>query len=145
MKIREILKDVDQYVDTEVKVQGWIRNSRFGKNVGFIELNDGSTFSNLQIVIGADYPSYDELSHLFLSSSIEVVGKFVATGNKKTPYEIQAEKVKVLGESSDKFPIQKQRQTLEFMRTIPHLRPRTNTYRAVFKVRSSLALSLIHI
>ena len=142
MKIREILKDVDQYVDTEVKVQGWIRNSRFGKNVGFIELNDGSTFSNLQIVIGADYPSYDELSHLFLSSSIEVVGKFVATGNKKTPYEIQAEKVKVLGESSDKFPIQKQRQTLEFMRTIPHLRPRTNTYRAVFKVRSSLAFAL---
>lgn len=142
MKIREILKDVDQYVDTEVKVQGWIRNSRFGKNVGFIELNDGSTFSNLQIVIGADYPSYDELSHLFLSSSIEVVGKFVATGNKKTPYEIQAEKVKVLGESSDKFPIQKQRQTLEFMRTIPHLRPRTNTYRAVFKVRSSLSFAL---
>lgn len=142
MKIREILKDVDSYVDQEVVVSGWIRNSRFGKNVGFIELNDGSTFKNLQVVVGADYPAYDELSHQFLSASLEVKGKLVATGNNKTPYEIQAEEIKVLGESSDKFPIQKQRQTLEFMRTIPHLRPRTNTYRAVFKVRSSLAFAL---
>ncbi len=142
MKIREILKDVDSYIDQEVVVSGWIRNSRFGKNVGFIELNDGSTFKNLQVVVGADYPDYDGLSHQFLSASLQVRGKLVATGNKKTPYEIQAEEIEVLGESSDKFPIQKQRQTLEYMRTIPHLRPRTNTYRAVFKVRSSLAFAL---
>lgn len=142
MKIREILEDIDQYLDTEVKVEGWIRNSRFGKNVGFIELNDGSTFKNLQIVVSTDAPNYDELSHQFLSTSLKVIGKLVATGNNKTPYEIQASDIKVLGESSDKFPIQKQRQTLEFMRTIPHLRPRTNTYRAVFKVRSSLAYAL---
>lgn len=142
MKIREILEDIDQYLDTEVKVEGWIRNSRFGKNVGFIELNDGSTFKNLQIVVSTDALNYDELSHQFLSTSLKVIGKLVATGNNKTPYEIQASDIKVLGESSDKFPIQKQRQTLEFMRTIPHLRPRTNTYRAVFKVRSSLAYAL---
>ena len=142
MKIREILKDIDSYTDQEVVVSGWIRNSRFGKNVGFIELNDGSTFKNLQVVVGADYPDYDGLSHQFLSASLQVRGKLVATGNKKTPYEIQAEEIEVLGESSDKFPIQKQRQTLEYMRTIPHLRPRTNTYRAVFKVRSSLAFAL---
>ena len=142
MKIRQIVNDVDRYVDTEVTVSGWIRNSRFGKNVGFIELNDGSTFKNLQIVVSTDAPNYDELGHQFLSTSLEVTGKFVATGNDKTPYEIQASDIKVLGESSDKFPIQKQRQTLEFMRTIPHLRPRTNTYRAVFKLRSSLAFAL---
>ena len=142
MKIREILQDIDQYLDTEVKVEGWIRNSRFGKNVGFIELNDGSTFKNLQIVVSTDAYNYDELSHQFLSTSLEVTGTLVATGNNKTPYEIQASDIRVLGESSDKFPIQKQRQTLEFMRTIPHLRPRTNTYRAVFKVRSSLAFAL---
>ena len=142
MKIKEILEDVDSYIDQEVVVSGWIRNSRFGKNVGFIELNDGSTFKNLQVVVGADYPDYDGLSHQFLSASLEVRGKLVATGNNKTPYEIQTEEIKVLGESSDKFPIQKQRQTLEYMRTIPHLRPRTNTYRAVFKVRSSLAFAL---
>lgn len=142
MKIREILNDIDKYVDTDVVVSGWIRNSRFGKNVGFIELNDGSTFKNLQIVVGRDKENYDQLSHQFLSTSIKVEGKLVATGNNKTPYEIQADNIEVLGESSDKFPIQKQRQTLEFMRTIPHLRPRTNTFRAVFKVRSSLAYAL---
>ncbi len=142
MKIREIINDIDKYVDTDVVVSGWIRNARFGKNVGFIELNDGSTFKNLQIVVGRDKENYDELSHQFLSTSIRVEGKLVATGNNKTPYEIQADNIEVLGESSDKFPIQKQRQTLEFMRTIPHLRPRTNTFRAVFKVRSSLAYAL---
>lgn len=142
MKIREIINDIDKYVDTDVVVSGWIRNSRFGKNVGFIELNDGSTFKNLQIVVGKDKENYDELSHQFLSTSLKVEGKLVATGNNKTPYEIQADNIEVLGESSDKFPIQKQRQTLEFMRTIPHLRPRTNTFRAVFKVRSSLAYAL---
>ena len=142
MKIREIINDIDKYVDTDVVVSGWIRNSRFGKNVGFIELNDGSTFKNLQIVVGRDKENYDELSHQFLSTSLKVEGKLVATGNNKTPYEIQADNIEVLGESSDKFPIQKQRQTLEFMRTIPHLRPRTNTFRAVFKVRSSLAYAL---
>ena len=142
MKIREIISDIDKYVDTDVVVSGWIRNSRFGKNVGFIELNDGSTFKNLQIVVGRDKENYDELSHQFLSTSLKVEGKLVATGNNKTPYEIQADNIEVLGESSDKFPIQKQRQTLEFMRTIPHLRPRTNTFRAVFKVRSSLAYAL---
>ena len=142
MKIREILNDIDKYVDTDVVVSGWIRNSRFGKNVGFIELNDGSTFKNLQIVVGRDKENYDQLSHQFLSTSLKVEGKLVATGNNKTPYEIQADNIEVLGESSDKFPIQKQRQTLEFMRTIPHLRPRTNTFRAVFKVRSALAYAL---
>lgn len=142
MKIREIINDIDKYVDTDVVVSGWIRNSRFSKNVGFIELNDGSAFKNLQIVVGKDKENYDELSHQFLSTSLKVEGKLVATGNNKTPYEIQADNIEVLGESSDKFPIQKQRQTLEFMRTIPHLRPRTNTFRAVFKVRSSLAYAL---
>ena len=83
MKIREILQDIDQYLDTEVKVEGWIRNSRFGKNVGFIELNDGSTFKNLQIVVSTDAYNYDELSHQFLSTSLEVTGTLVATGNIK--------------------------------------------------------------
>ena len=86
--------------------------------------------------------NYEELDKQHLSASLEVHGKFVKTGNNKNPYEIQASKVTVLGESSEKFPIQKQRQTFEFMRTIPHLRPRTNTYRAVFRLRSILAFAL---
>ena len=142
MKIRDILNEVDKYVDEEVTVYGWIRNQRFGKNVGFIELNDGTTFKNLQVVVARDIENYADLDKQFLSTSLEVTGTLVKTGNSKNPYEIQAKEVKVLGESSEKFPIQKQRQTLEYMRTIPHLRARTNTYRAVFRVRSVLAYAL---
>lgn len=142
MKIRELMREADSFVDKEVKIEGWIRNSRFSKNVGFIDLNDGSTFKNLQVVVGKEIENYDELDKQHLSASLCVEGKFVATSNNKNPYEIQASKVGVLGESSEKFPIQKQRQTFEFMRTIPHLRPRTNTYRAVFRLRSILAFGL---
>ena len=142
MKIRELMRQADSFVDKEVKIEGWIRNSRFSKNVGFIDLNDGSTFKNLQVVVGKEIENYDELDKQHLSASLCVEGKLVATGNNKNPYEIQASKVSVLGESSEKFPIQKQRQTFEFMRTIPHLRPRTNTYRAVFRLRSILAFGL---
>lgn len=142
MKIRELMREAGSYIDKEVKIEGWIRNSRFSKNVGFIDLNDGSTFKNLQVVVGKEIENYDELDKQHLSASLSVEGKFVATGNNKNPYEIQATKVIVLGESSEKFPIQKQRQTFEFMRTIPHLRPRTNTYRAVFRLRSILAFGL---
>ena len=142
MKIRQLMREADSFVDKEVTIEGWIRNSRFSKNVGFIELNDGSTFKNLQVVVGKEIENYDELDKQNLSASLCVEGKFVATGNNKNPYEIQASKVGVLGESSEKFPIQKQRQTFEFMRTIPHLRPRTNTYRAVFRLRSILAFGL---
>lgn len=142
MKIRALMRQADMFVDKEVKIEGWIRNSRFSKNVGFIDLNDGSTFKNLQVVVGKEIENYDELDKQHLSASLCVEGKFVGTGNNKNPYEIQASKVTVLGESSEKFPIQKQRQTFEFMRTIPHLRPRTNTYRAVFRLRSILAFGL---
>ncbi len=142
MKIRQLMREAESFVDKEIEIEGWIRNSRFSKNVGFIELNDGSTFNNLQVVVGKDIENYEELDKQHLSASLKVCGKFVATGNNRNPYEIQAEKVIVLGESSEKFPIQKQRQTYEFMRTIPHLRPRTNTYRAVFRLRSILAFGL---
>ncbi len=142
MKIREIIENKDKYIDSEIVVNGWIRNSRFGKNVGFIELNDGSTFKNLQVVVGKDINNYDQLDKQYLSASLKVEGKLVETGNNKNPLEIQANSVEVLGESSEKYPIQKQRQTYEYLRTIPHLRARTNTYRAVFKVRSILAYAL---
>ena len=142
MKIRQLMKEAESFVDKDVKIEGWIRNSRFSKNVGFIEINDGSTFNNLQVVVPKEIENYEELDKQHLSASLSVEGKFVATGNNRNPYEIQAETVTVLGESSDKFPIQKQRQTFEFMRTIPHLRPRTNTYRSVFRLRSILAFGL---
>nr|WP_072537209.1 asparagine--tRNA ligase [Anaerococcus mediterraneensis] len=142
MKIKYLLDKASEYTDKSVTIEGWIRNSRFSKNVGFIDLNDGSTFKNIQIVVGKDIENYADLDKQHLSASLRVTGKLVSTSNNKNPYEIQAEIVEILGESSEKFPIQKQRQTFEFMRTIPHLRPRTNTYRAVFRLRSVLAFGL---
>ena len=142
MKLREIFKDIDKYVDSEIEVSGWVRQARFSKNVGFIELNDGTVFKNIQVVVSKDLENYDDLSKIYLSTSLKVVGKLVKTNNAKQAYEIQANSVEVLGTSSEKFPIQKQKQSLEYMRSIPHLRARTNTFRAVFRVRSVLAYAI---
>lgn len=142
MKLSEIKNDVEKYIDQEVTVEGWIRQQRFTKNVGFIELNDGTIFKNLQVVVGKDLENFGDLQKEHLSASLKVVGKFVKTNNAKQAYELQANKVEVLGHSDEKFPIQKQKQSLEYMRTIPHLRVRTNTYRAVFRLRSKLAYAL---
>ena len=140
--IRDLIKDYEKYSDKEVEVGGWIKNSRFSKNVGFIELNDGTFFNPVQIVVGKDNEDFERAEKLKLSSAIIVVGKLVLTPNSKQPFEIQASKVIVEGESTDDYPLQKKRHTFEFLRTILHLRPRTNTFNAVFRVRSRLAFAI---
>ncbi|MDU2219358.1 asparagine--tRNA ligase [Finegoldia magna] len=140
--IRDLIKDYEKYSDKEVEVGGWIKNSRFSKNVGFIELNDGTFFNPVQIVVGKDNENFEKSEKLKLSSAIIVVGKLVLTPNSKQPFEIQAEKIIVEGESTDDYPLQKKRHTFEFLRTILHLRPRTNTFNAVFRVRSRLAFAI---
>lgn len=140
--IRDLIKDYEKYSDKEVEVGGWIKNSRFSKNVGFIELNDGTFFNPVQIVVGKDNEDFERAGKLKLSSAIIVVGKLVLTPNSKQPFEIQASKVIVEGESTDDYPLQKKRHTFEFLRTILHLRPRTNTFNAVFRVRSRLAFAI---
>ena len=140
--IRDLIKDYEKYSDKEVEVGGWIKNSRFSKNVGFIELNDGTFFNPVQIVVGKDNEDFEKCEKLKLSSAIIVVGKLVLTPNSKQPFEIQAEKIIVEGESTDDYPLQKKRHTFEFLRTILHLRPRTNTFNAVFRVRSRLAFAI---
>lgn len=142
MKLSEIKKDVERYIDQEITVQGWIRQARFTKNVGFIELNDGTIFKNLQVVVGKELENFEDLQKEHLSASLKINGILVKTNNAKQAYELQAKSVEVLGHSDEKFPIQKQKQSLEYMRTIPHLRVRTNTYRAVFRLRSKLAFAL---
>lgn len=142
MKLIEIKKDVEKYIDQEITVEGWIRQARFTKNVGFIELNDGTIFKNLQIVVGKELENFEDLQKEHLSASLKIKGILVKTNNAKQAYELQAKSVEVLGHSDEKFPIQKQKQSLEYMRTIPHLRARTNTYRAVFRLRSKLAYAL---
>lgn len=140
--IRDLIKDYEKYSDQEVEVGGWIKNSRFSKNVGFIELNDGTFFNPVQIVVGKDNEDFEKSEKLKLSSAIIVIGKLVLTPNSKQPFEIQAEKIIVEGESTDDYPLQKKRHTFEFLRTILHLRPRTNTFNAVFRVRSRLAFAI---
>lgn len=140
--IRDLIKDYEKYSDQEVEVGGWIKNSRFSKNVGFVELNDGTFFNPVQIVVGKDNEDFEKCEKLKLSSAIIVIGKLVLTPNSKQPFEIQAEKIIVEGESTDDYPLQKKRHTFEFLRTILHLRPRTNTFNAVFRVRSRLAFAI---
>ena len=142
MKLSEIKKDVEKYIDQEITAEGWIRQARFTKNVGFIELNDGTIFKNLQVVVGKELENFEDLQKEHLSASLKVKGILVKTNNAKQAFELQAKSVEVLGHSDEKFPIQKQKQSLEYMRTIPHLRVRTNTYRAVFRLRSKLAFAL---
>lgn len=142
MKLAEIKQDIEKYIGQEITVEGWIRQARFTKNVGFIELNDGTIFKNLQIVVGKELENFEDLKKEHLSASLKVVGVLVKTNNAKQAFELQAKTVEVLGHSDEKFPIQKQKQSLEYMRTIPHLRVRTNTYRAVFRLRSKLAYGL---
>ena len=128
---------------TVVTVMGWVRTARESKTVGFLELNDGSCFGNLQVIIDADkFDNFKELANLGVSTSVIVEGKVVLTPSAKQPLEIHADKVTIEGTCEADYPLQKKRHTLEFLRTIPHLRARSNTYNAVFRVRSTAAYAI---
>ncbi|NLC79234.1 MAG: asparagine--tRNA ligase [Ruminococcaceae bacterium] len=126
-----------------VTVAGWVKTSRESKNFGFIELNDGSCFKNLQVVIEAEkFDNFKEISNINVGSAVVVKGKIVLTPDAKQPFEINADEVAVEGTCDNTYPLQKKRHTLEFLRTIPHLRARTNTFEAVFRVRSEAAFAI---
>ena len=128
---------------SQITVMGWVRTARESKTVGFLEINDGSCFGNLQIIIDADkFDNFKELANLMVSTSVIVEGKVVLTPGAKQPLEIHADKVTVEGTCEADYPLQKKRHTLEFLRTIPHLRARSNTYNAVFRVRSTAAYAI---
>ena len=139
MEIKDLYRDKEQYIDKDVKVAGWIRTSRISKNFGFIELNDGSFFKNMQIVLDEKLENFKEIGKLPISSSILVEGKLVSTEGAKQPVEIHATKIVLEGESDNSYPLQKKRHTVEYLRTIAHLRPRSNMFSAVFRVRSVAA------
>ena len=140
--IRELYKNSKEYFDKEVEVSGWIRTVRDSKTFGFIEINDGSFFKNVQIVFDNSLKNFDEICKYTLSSSITVVGKMVETPDSKQPFEIKATSVVEIAESDTDYPLQKKRHTMEYLRTIAHLRPRTNTFNAVFRVRSVLSYAI---
>ena len=136
LDIKDLYRNSEEYFSKEVQVSGWVRTVRDSKTFGFIEINDGSFFKNLQIVFDNTLENFEEICKLTLSSSITVVGEVVRTENAKQPFEIKAKKVEVIATSAPEYPLQKKRHTMEYLRTISHLRPRTNTFNAVFRVRS---------
>ena len=140
--VSELFKSPDDFIGQDIKVGGWVRSVRDSKTFGFIVLNDGSSFNTLQVVYHDKMPNFAEVSKLNVGSSIIVSGKLVATPEAKQPFEIQAESVEIEGSSTPDYPLQKKRHTLEYLRTMPHLRPRTNTFMAVFRVRSVLAYAI---
>ncbi|MGM9530488.1 asparagine--tRNA ligase [Intestinibacter sp.] len=142
IEIKQLYRNKEEYIDKTVKVAGWIRTSRMSKNFGFIELNDGTFFKNMQIVIDEKLDNFKEVGKLPISTSLLVEGTLVATQNAKQPVEIQATKIIVEGESDSSYPLQKKRHTVEYLRTIAHLRPRSNLFSAAFRVRSVAAYAI---
>ncbi|MCR5302651.1 MAG: asparagine--tRNA ligase [Lachnospiraceae bacterium] len=141
--IREIFKNRDEYYDKTVKIGGWVRSVRDSKTFGFIVLNDGTFFEPIQIVYSDALTNFSEISSTNVGAALIVTGTLVATPSAKQPFEIQASQIIVEGASTPDYPLQKKRHSMEYLRTITHLRARTNTFSAVFRVRS-LAAYAIH-
>ncbi len=142
-EIKSLFRNKENYIDKTITVGGWVRSNRGSKNFGFLVLNDGTFFEPLQVVYSDKLDNFSELSKLNVGTALIVSGKLVETPNSKQPFEIQADSVEIEGPSTPDYPLQKKRHTLEYLRTIPHLRARTNTFQAVFRVRS-LAAYAIH-
>ena len=140
--IRESFRNKDKFADKEVTIGGWVRSNRNSKNFGFIVVNDGTFFEPIQVVYGNGLDNYDEVGKINVGAAIIVRGTLVLTPDAKQPFEIQAAEVTVEGASTPDYPLQKKRHTFEYLRTISHLRPRTNTFEAVFRVRSLCAYAI---
>lgn len=140
--VRELYREREKYIGKEVTVGGWIRSIRDSKTFGFIVVNDGTFFEPLQIVYSDKLENFEQISKLNVGSAIVARGTIVATPEAKQPFEMQAEEVFVEGASTADYPLQKKRHSFEYLRTISHLRPRTNTFQAVFRVRSLIAYAI---
>ena len=142
ISVRALFKDTDAYIGKKVTVGGWVRSIRASKQFGFIVLNDGTYFTPVQVVYHDTMANFQEISKTNVGAALIVEGTLVATPEAKQPFEIQADTVTVEGASTSDYPLQKKRHTLEFLRTMTHLRPRTNTFQAVFRVRSLIAYAI---
>lgn len=142
VNIRDLYRNREAYLEKEITVGGWVRSIRDSKAFGFIVVSDGTFFETLQIVYHDTMKNFEEISKLNVGAAIIVTGTLVATPQAKQPFEIQAKTVEVEGVSAPDYPLQKKRHSFEYLRTISHLRPRTNTFQAVFRVRSLTAYAL---
>ncbi|WP_313118977.1 asparagine--tRNA ligase [Proteiniclasticum ruminis] len=142
VKVKELYRNAQDYEGQSVRLSGWIRTSRVSKSFGFIELNDGGFFKNAQIVFDESLENFQEVAKYHIATAITVEGTVIYTPDAKQPFEIKASEILLEGASSSDFPLQKKRHTFEYLRTIAHLRPRGNTYSAVFRVRSLAAFAI---
>ena len=140
--VRSFFRDREQYIGKEVTTGGWVRSIRASKTFGFIVVNDGTFFEPIQVVYSDTLDNFEEISKLNVGAAVIVKGTLVATPEAKQPFEIQASSVEIEGASSGDYPLQKKRHSFEYLRTISHLRPRTNTFQAVFRVRSLIAYAI---
>jgi asparaginyl-tRNA synthetase len=142
VSVRELFRNQENYMNQKVTVGGWVRSIRDTKTFGFLVLNDGTFFETLQVVYTDKLENFADVSKLNVGAAVVVSGTLIATPDAKQPFEIQAEEVSIEGASSADYPLQKKRHSMEFLRTITHLRPRTNTFQAVFRVRSLIAYAI---
>ena len=142
LTLKNLFDDREKYFDEIIELDGWIKNIRASKNIVFIELNDGTNFNPIQVVVGKELENFSEISAQHLYTGLKVKGKFIETPGAKQAFEIQAHEIQVLAESDQAYPLQKKAHTNEFLRSIAHLRPRTNTFNAVFRIRSILAYAI---
>lgn len=140
--VRQIFRETDSLLNKKIKVGGWVRTIRDSKTFGFIELNDGSFFKNLQIVFDETLANFQEIIKYTISSALVIEGELVESPGTKQPFELKATKIELEGLATPEYPLQKKRHSFEYLRTIAHLRPRTNTFAAVFRVRSLLAYAI---
>ena len=140
--VKDLFFNINKYENKEISIEGWVKTVRDSKTFGFIELNDGSYFKNIQIVFDDALENFPEICKLTISSSIRVTGKFIRTEGAKQPFEIKATKIDIEYMADADYPLQKKRHSFEYLRTIAHLRPRTNTFNAVFRIRSVAAFAI---
>lgn len=141
MKLKKIVNEYKQLNGKEVHFKGWVRNNRSGKNISFMMINDGTCFDTIQVVY-KDLSNQEEANHILVGSAVEITGQLVALEGKKQDFEIVAKEIKLIAKSNEKYPLQPKKHTYEFMREVAHLRPRTNTFNAVFKIRSLLSFAI---
>ena len=142
ISVRELYKNTAAYADQIIELGGWVRNRRPSKQFGFIMLSDGTYFNPVQVVYNDSIENFQEISKINIGAALIIKGKVILTPESKQPFEIQAETVTVEGPSTGDYPLQPKRHSMEFLRTITHLRPRTNTFQAVFRVRSLAAMAI---
>lgn len=140
--VKQIFRETDKYLNQKIEISGWVRTIRTSKAFGFIEINDGSFYENIQVVFEEGLHNFAEVGKLTISSALRIQGTLVPSPGAKQPFELKAEQIEVLAVAAADYPLQKKRHTFEYLRTIAHLRPRTNTFAAVFRVRSVVAYAI---